>query len=207
MKIGYLFSGQGAQTIGMGKDIYEKYESAKKIYNKVEEITGKNIKKISFEGPEEELNKTENTQLAILAESLAIAKILEENNIKAESTAGLSLGEYTALIEDEIFDLETGIKIVQKRGEIMQNLTPEGNWKMAAILGMEEEKVEEICKNIKSGFVVPANYNTIGQIVISGEELAVIEAGEIAKEKGAKKVSILNTAGPFHTKKLEKCSK
>ena len=207
MKIGYLFSGQGAKTIGMGKDIYEKYESAKKIYNKVEEITGKNIKKISFEGPEEELNKTENTQLAILAESLAIAKILEENNIKAESTAGLSLGEYTALIEDEIFDLETGIKIVQKRGEIMQNLTPEGNWKMAAILGMEEEKVEEICKNIKSGFVVPANYNTIGQIVISGEELAVIEAGEIAKEKGAKKVSILNTAGPFHTKKLEKCSK
>ena len=122
-------------------------------------------------------------------------------------SAGLSLGEYTALIEDGIFDFEDGIKIVEKRGEIMQKLIPNGNWKMAAILGLEENQVEQICKNVNSGYVVPANYNTKGQIVISGEEEAVIRAGEIAKEIGAKKVSLLKTAGPFHTQKLEKCSK
>ena len=119
---------------------------------------------------------------------------------------GLSLGEYTALIEDEIFDFETGIKVVEKRGEIMQKLTPKGNWKMAAIMGLREKQVEEICKKMDNRYVVPANYNTKGQIVISGEEEAVVKAGELAKEMGAKKVSLLNTEGPFHTPKLEKCS-
>ena len=120
--------------------------------------------------------------------------------------AGLSLGEYTALIEDGIFNLEDGINIVSKRGEIMQNFTPEGNWKMAAILGLDDKNVEEICKNISSGFVKPANYNTLGQVVVSGEEQAVLNAGEEAKKAGAKKVSLLNTAGPFHTEKLSECS-
>lgn len=206
MKIGFLFPGQGSQTVGMGKDLYEKYEEAKEVYDKVQKITGIDIKEISFEGPDEILNETKNTQLAILAESLAILEVLKKNNIKKEMSAGLSLGEYTALIEDEVFDFETGVELVQKRGEIMQNLVPNGNWKMAAILGLDREKVEEVCRKVKSGFVVPANFNTIGQIVISGEEDAVIEAGELAKEIGAKKVSILKTAGPFHTKKLEDCS-
>jgi len=206
MKIGFLFPGQGAQAVGMGKDLYEEYEEVKKVYDKVLEITEIDIKKISFEGPEETLNETRNTQLAILTESLAILEVLKKNGINAEMSAGLSLGEYTALIEDKVFDFEDGIKIVQKRGEIMQNLTPKGNWKMAAILGLDEEEVKIACSEVKTGFVVPANFNTIGQIVISGEEGAVIEAGEIAKEKGAKKVSILNTAGPFHTEKLDKCS-
>lgn len=206
MKRGFLFPGQGAQVVGMGKELYENYEEAKEVYDKVEEITGMEVKKLSFEGPEEELNQTKNTQVAILTESLAILAILKKNNIQAEMSAGLSLGEYTALIEDGIFDFEDGIKLVQKRGEIMQNLTPQGNWKMAAILGLGEEKVQEACKQVQ-GFVVPANFNTIGQIVISGEEEAVIKAGEIAKELGAKKVSVLNTAGPFHTEKLSECSK
>ena len=200
MKIGFLFPGQGSQTLGMGKDLYDQYEEAKKVYDRVSEITGVDIKKISFEGPEEVLNETKNTQLAILTESLAILEVLKKNNI------GLSLGEYTALIEDNIFDFEDGIKLVQKRGEIMQNYIPQGNWKMAAILGLDENSVIEACKEVKEGFVVPVNFNTIGQIVISGDEKAVIKAGEIAKEKGAKKVSVLNTAGPFHTAKLDKCS-
>ncbi len=207
MKIAFLFPGQGTQTIGMGKDLYEKYDEVKNIYNKVKEITGIDIAKISFEGPEEELNKTQNTQLAVLTESLAILEVLKKNGIKAEMSAGLSLGEYTALIEDGVFSLEDGVKLVQKRGEIMQNYTPDGNWKMAAILGLDEKSVEDVCKKVENGFVVPANYNTIGQIVISGEEQAVIEAGEYAKEAGAKKVAILNTAGPFHTSKLTECSK
>lgn len=206
MNIGFLFPGQGAQSIGMGKDLYEKYEEVKETYKKVQEITGIDIAKISFEGPEEELNKTQNTQLAVLTLSLAIVEILKKHNITAKSSAGLSLGEYTALIEDQVLDTKTGIELVEKRGEIMQNLTPEGNWKMAAILGLEEEKVEESCNKVLDGFVKPANYNTIGQIVISGEEEAVTKASEYAKELGAKKVSILNTAGPFHTAKLDKCS-
>ena len=206
MKIGFLFPGQGSQTLGMGKDLYDQYEEAKKVYDRVSEITGVDIKKISFEGPEEVLNETKNTQLAILTESLAILEVLKKNNIVSDMSAGLSLGEYTALIEDNIFDFEDGIKLVQKRGEIMQNYIPQGNWKMAAILGLDENSVIEACKEVKEGFVVPANFNTIGQIVISGDEKAVIKAGEIAKEKGAKKVSVLNTAGPFHTAKLDKCS-
>lgn len=207
MKVAFLFPGQGTQTIGMGKDLYEKYDEVKNIYNKVKEITGIDIAKISFEGPEEELNKTQNTQLAVLTESLAILEVLKKNGIKAEMSAGLSLGEYTALIEDGVFSLEDGVKLVEKRGEIMQNYTPDGNWKMAAILGLDETTVEAVCEKVDTGFVIPANYNTIGQIVISGEEDAVIKAGEYAKEAGAKKVAILNTAGPFHTSKLTECSK
>jgi len=191
----------------MGKDLYEKYDEVKNIYNKVKEITGIDIAKISFEGPEEDLNKTQNTQLAVLTESLAILEVLKKNGVKAEMSAGLSLGEYTALIEDGVFSLEDGVKLVEKRGEIMQNYTPDGNWKMAAILGLDETTVEAVCEKVDTGFVVPANYNTIGQIVISGEEDAVIKAGEYAKEAGAKKVAILNTAGPFHTSKLTECSK
>lgn len=206
MKIGFLFPGQGAQTVGMGKDLYEQYEEVRKVYDSVCELTGIDIKKVSFEGPEEILNETKNTQLAILTESLAILEVLKKNNVVADMSAGLSLGEYTALIEDGVFDFEDGVKLVQKRGEIMQNYTPQGNWKMAAILGLDEQKVIEACNEVKDGFAVPANFNTIGQIVISGEEEAVVKAGEIAKEKGAKKVSILNTAGPFHTAKLDKCS-
>ena len=206
MKIGFLLPGQGAQVVGMGKELYENYEEAREVYDKVEKITGIDIKRISFEGPEEELNQTQNTQVSVLTECLAVLSILKKNDIQAEMLAGLSLGEYIALIEDGIFDFEDGIKLVQKRGEIMQNLTPQGNWKMAAILGLNEEKVQEACNQVE-GFVVPANFNTIGQIVISGEEIAVAKAGEIAKELGAKKVSILNTAGPFHTEKLSECSK
>lgn len=190
----------------MGKELYEADKEVREIYDKVQEITGIDIKKISFEGPEEILNETKNTQIAVLTESLAILKVLQKEEIRAQIAAGLSLGEYTALIEEGIFDFEDGVRLVQKRGEIMQELTPFGNWKMAAILGLEEKQVEDICRQIKDGFVVPANFNTIGQVVISGEEEAVIKAGEIAKELGAKKVSILKTAGPFHTEKLIDCS-
>ena len=202
MKIGFLFPGQGSQSVGMGKDIYEEYETVKSIYKKVQELTNIDIAKISFEGPEEILNLTQNTQLAILTMSLGILEILKENNIVPEISAGLSLGEYTALINSNAISFEEGVKLVQKRGEYMQNLLPRGDWQMAAIIGMREEDVNEVCKKVKSGFAVPANYNCTGQIVISGEKEAIQEAKQIAEEMGARKVSILKTAGPFHTEKL-----
>ncbi len=116
------------------------------------------------------------------------------------------MGEYTALINGNVFSFEEGVKLVQKRGEYMQNLLPKGEWQMAAILGMDEKQVAEVCSKVTSGFVVPANYNCIGQIAISGEKDAVLEAVQIAKNMGAKKAIALKTAGPFHTEKLVESS-
>lgn len=206
MKIGFLFPGQGAQSIGMGKDLYENYQEVRDIYENVHKITGVDIKKITFDGTEQELSKTQNTQIAVLTMSLAILKLLEKKGINAEISAGLSLGEYTALIYSKCISFEDGVELVKKRGEYMQNLLPKGDWTMAAILGMEDEKVEEVCKKVVDGFVVPVNYNTQGQVVISGEKTAVEQAEIIAKEMGAKKVRILKTSGPFHTKKLIEAS-
>ena len=206
MKIGFLFPGQGTQKIGMGKDIYEKYEEARKVYDLAQEITGVDIAKISFEGEEEVLNETRYTQSAILTMSLAILEILKKNNIKAKMSAGLSLGEYAALVSGGALSTQDAIKLIQKRGEYMQNLLPEGNWKMAAVFGLSEEQVLEVCSQVKDKFVVPANFNTKEQIVISGEEEGIFEAEKQAKKMEKKKVRILNTAGPFHTEKLQKSS-
>lgn len=206
MKIGFLFPGQGSQTIGMGKDLYENYESVRNIYQKVKDITGIDVAKISLEGEAEELNKTQNTQLCILTMSLAMLDLLDKQNIKADACAGLSLGEYTALIYSKALSFEEGVKLVQKRGEYMQNLLPTGEWLMAAIIGLTADKVEEACSRVKKGFVAVANYNTQEQIVVSGEKNAVVEAETIAKEMGAKKVVVLKTAGPFHTPKLLEAS-
>ena len=209
MKRAFLFPGQGAQTVGMGKDIYEKYEEAKKIYEKASEISGKDIKKICFEGPEEELNKTENTQIAILTTSLAILEVLKTKKIEAKIACGLSLGEYTALIYSGIITFEEGINLIKKRGYYMGNLIPEEEYLMAAVIGLDVIKIEEICEKIrKEGkFVVPANYNCITQTVISGEKTAVEIAVEKLKIAGAKRVIPLNTSGPFHTEKLVEAKK
>ena len=206
MKIGFLFPGQGSQSIGMGKDLYEKYDKVKRIYKKVEELTGIDVAHISFEGPEEILNQTKYTQICILTMSLAILEILDENKIKADMSCGLSLGEYSSLIYSKALDFEEGIKIVQKRGEYMQDLCPKGDWQMAAILGLEDDVVEDVCKNVKNGFVRPANYNYPKQVVISGDKAGIDEAAKLAKEMGAKRIVPLKTSGPFHTEKLEKAS-
>ena len=171
MKIGFLFPGQGSQAVGMGKDLYDSYEEVRNIYDNVQNITGIDIKTLSFEGNEEALNETKYTQVAVLTESLAILEILKKNGITPEMSAGLSLGEYTALISGGVFDFQEGVKLVQKRGEIMQNLTPEGNWKMAAILGLEEQQVEQVCNSVQDGFVVPANYNTLVKLLFQEKKM------------------------------------
>lgn len=205
MKIGFLFPGQGAQTVGMGKDLYDNFEEYRNVYNKVKEITGIDVADITF-NKEEELNQTKNTQICILTMSLAILELLKKENIESEISSGLSLGEYSALINSGAISFEDGVKIIKKRGELMQEFCPEGDWSMVAILGLDEEKVNEICKNIKSGFIAPANYNCPGQIVISGEKKAIEKAIEKAKEAGAKKAVELKTSGPFHTEMLKEAA-
>lgn len=206
MKIGFLFPGQGSQITGMGKDIYEKYEVAKDVYDQVKKVTGIDVADITFNQPTEILNQTKYTQICILTMSLAILKVLEQHEIKADASAGLSLGEYSALIYGNILSFEDGVSIVKNRGTYMQEMLPNGEWSMAAIMGLDEKAVEEACAKVTKGFVRPVNFNTIGQIVASGDKNGIEELQKIALESGAKKVRLLNTSGPFHTEKLEKAS-
>lgn len=202
MKIGFIFPGQGSQSAGMCKDLYDEYEEVRNVFNKVNNITGLNIEKLMFESEESVLAETKNTQICILTMSLAILKLLDKENIKSDITCGLSLGEYTSLIYGNILSFEDGIKVVQKRGEYMQNLAPIGNWKMGAILGLSDEACEEACKKVSNGFVRAVNFNCPGQVVASGDEEGIMALEEVAKEMGCKKVRVLNTSGPFHTEKL-----
>lgn len=205
MKIAFMFPGQGAQTVGMGKDIYEKYKEAKEIYDKASKILGINVAKLCFEGPETDLNRTENTQISILVTSLAILEVLKKHNIQADICTGLSLGEYTALIYSGYITFEEGIKLIQKRGYYMENNIPNEEYKMAAIIGLDSNVIEDTCKEVRNNgkFVVPANYNYSNQTVISGNKEAVEEAMKMLKEKGARKIVELKTSGPFHTEKLQ----
>lgn len=206
MKIAFLFPGQGAQYEKMGKDIYDKYEEVREIYDKASKILNIDMKKLCFETEKEELSKTENTQIAIAINSLAILEILKANNIEAQICTGLSLGEYVALIYAGILTLEDGLNLLKKRGYYMGNYLPKEEFAMAAIIGLNSTKIEEICKKLqKEGlFITPANYNYSMQTVISGSKEAIEKASSILKEEGAKKVVLLNTSGPFHTKKLSK---
>ena len=209
MKRAFLFPGQGAQIVGMGKDIYEKYEEARKVFDEASNISGIDVKKLCFEGPEDELNKTENTQIAIMVTSLAILEVLKSKKIDAKIACGLSLGEYSALVYAGIISFEDGIKLIKKRGYYMGNLIPDSEYEMAAVIGLDSSKIEEICNELKNQgkFVVPANYNCSSQTVVSGEKEAVEEAIEKLKSAGAKRVIPLKTSGPFHTEKLIEASK
>ena len=207
MKIGYIFPGQGTQCVGMGKDIYEKYEEAQNVYKRIDKVLEENIETLTYNVEAEEINQTKNTQITIYAMSMAILEILKQRGIKPEAAAGLSLGEYSALTCAGAISLEDGAKIVRIRGRLMQELAPNGEWAMAAIIGLDDDKVEEACIKVKCGFVRAVNYNCPGQVVISGEKEAVVKAMEIAKELGARKVIELKTSGPFHTEKLQEASK
>jgi len=187
-----MFPGQGAQTVGMGKDLYDKYEEIREVYKKASEISGKDIAELTFNSTMEELSKTENTQLAIATMSLGILKVLENKGIKPDVTVGLSLGEYPALISGGYLSFEDGITLLKHRGYLMGNKVEPGNYSMAAIIGLDSKIIEEVCAEIaaKGMFISPANYNYSGQTVISGDEEAINLAIEALKEKGAKRFGI-----------------
>lgn len=206
MKIAFLFPGQGAQYVGMGEDLYEKYKEIQELYNLAQKETGINVAEISFKDETEKLNQTKFTQICMVTMSLGILEVLKQSNIKAEMVAGLSLGEYVALNYAESISTKDTLKIIQKRGKFMQDLAPKGDWAMVAVLGLSDQDVETACKKVTNGFAVPANYNCLGQVVVSGNRNGITELTEIAKEMGAKRVLELKTSGPFHTEKLKDAS-
>lgn len=207
-KTAFIFPGQGAQFVGMGKDFYDNFSISREVFDKADESLGMNISKLCFEGPKEELVKTEYTQPAILATSIAIYKALQQGGVDFEYTAGLSLGEYTALVSAEALEFEEALPLVQKRGKLMQETVPLGKGGMAAVLGLEQEKVKEAIDRVEDfGVVEIANYNSPGQIVISGEVEVLKLAAEEAKELGAKKVVFLPVSAPFHSSLLEPAGK
>lgn len=207
MNIGFIFSGQGSQYIGMGKELYDNIPSCKKIYDKANEVLGFDLKELIFNGDKEELNITENTQPAILTTSIAILQAIKDKGINPDIVAGLSLGEYSALVASEALDFETAVSLVKKRGRFMQEAVPQGVGSMVAVIGLDENKIKEVLKIAsEKGIVEIANYNTNSQIVIGGEREAVEFASELLKECGARRVIPLKVSGPFHTSLLNEAS-
>ena len=200
----FMFPGQGAQYIGMGKEFYETYPKAKAVYDLASKVTGLDIASLCFE-ENEKINITEYTQICMLTTEVAIWKVLTEAGIQADMTAGLSLGEYGALIASGTMAMEDVFEVVRKRGIYMQEAVPTGG-AMSAILGLEAKFIQEACEKVQNDtkkIVSIANYNCPGQIVITGQEQAVEEAGELCKDAGAKRVIALKVSGPFHSTLLE----
>ncbi len=200
--IAFIFPGQGSQYVGMGKNIYKNFNTARHIFEEASDILNIDMKKLCFDGPDSEINLTANAQPAILTNSIAILNVIkEEFSISPDYVAGHSLGEYSALVSNNSIKFSDAVYTVKKRGDFMQDAVPVGVGAMAAILGLNSSIVDELCEQASNNqFIVePANYNSPVQTVISGHKQAVEMAGEIAKDKGAKRVVPLDVSAPFHS--------
>lgn len=204
-KIAFIFPGQGAQVVGMGKDLYENFESAKKVFDTADKVLGKSITKLCFEGPDEDLKQTVNTQPAIVTMSIAALETFKSLiDIKPSFTAGHSLGEYCAMYCSGVMDLETTFKAIQKRADLMSQVK---GGTMAAVINAPAGSIEKALKEASSvGYVDVANYNSPVQVVLTGDEKAVAKAGEVLTEAGAKRFVPLAVSGAFHSKFLENAS-
>lgn len=203
-KIAFLFPGQGSQYTGMARDFYDRYPEARAVFDQAARILGPDIIDVIFSGPEDKLEQTEYAQPAILVASTAIYQVLAGLGFKASAFAGLSLGEYGALVAAGSLSFDDALPLVQKRGIYMQEAVPLGQGNMAAIMGLKHEDVEQVCREAQtSGIVSPANYNCPGQIVISGHKAAVKRAMELASSAGAKRITELKVSAPFHCALLE----
>ncbi|MFD2516396.1 ACP S-malonyltransferase [Salinimicrobium flavum] len=197
----YIFPGQGAQFTGMGQDLYDSSPLAKELFEKANEILGFEITRIMFEGTADDLKKTKVTQPAIFLHSVIMSKVMG-NSFQPDMVAGHSLGEFSALVANKTLNFEDALRLVSKRALAMQHACELEESTMAAVLGLEDEMVEAICADTK-GIVVAANYNCPGQLVISGEQLAVEKACEELKERGARRAMILPVGGAFHSPLME----
>jgi [acyl-carrier-protein] S-malonyltransferase len=196
---GFMFPGQGSQFVGMGQDAAAAFPEARAVFEEANDALGFALSTLCFAGDEAELRRTENTQPAILTVSVALHRVLAARGVEACCMAGHSLGEYSALVAAGSLDLSSAARLVRARGQFMQAAVPEGVGAMAAILGLDDASVEEVCEEAASGDVISAaNYNSPGQVVIAGAAAAVERAVEVAKARGARRAMLLNVSAPFH---------
>ncbi len=200
-KLAFVFPGQGAQKVGMGKDFYDQYDVAKKLFKEADEALGYSIMNMCFEGPEEDLRLTANTQPAILTMSVIANEILKENGVQPDVAGGHSLGEYSALVAAGVLDFQDAVVLVHKRGAFMQEAVPVGQGGMAAIIGLEDQVIIDACAKAagEAGEVQAVNFNCPGQTVIAGSTKGVEKAVELLQAAGAKKAVILPVSAPFHS--------
>lgn len=206
MKTAFIFSGQGSQYAGMGKELYDNFDCVKDVFDRADKALGFKLTDICF-GEDERLNQTEYTQPALLTMSTAVSALVKQKGLKCDYAAGLSLGEYSALVEAGVMDFEEAVCLVRKRGRFMTEAVPAGEGAMCAVLNLDADKILSACESVKDiGRCMIANYNCPGQIVIAGDKAAVEKAAETVKELGARRAVMLNVSGPFHTSLLKPAS-
>lgn len=205
-KVAFMFPGQGSQAVGMGKDIFDEFSDVQQLYQEADQVLNKNLSKLMFEGPKDELTETENAQPALLLSSIALHSLLLKEEIQPVMTVGHSLGEYSALVAAGALSIEEALPLVATRGRLMEEAFPKGQGTMAAVLGLDEEAIATTLAKVEDETVNIANLNCPGQVVISGSQAGVELATSLLKEHGAKRVLPLNVSGPFHSTLMQPAS-